>query len=78
MANYSIKDLERLSGVKAHTIRIWEQRYKLLTPTRSKTNIRPYDDSQLRLLLNVSILVENGFRISKVSQLTEQEINREL
>ncbi|MGD1844649.1 MAG: MerR family transcriptional regulator [Salibacteraceae bacterium] len=75
MANYSIRDLERLSGVKAHTIRIWEQRYGLLTPARTKTNIRTYDDTQLKRLLNVSLLLDQGYKISKVSRFTTSEIN---
>lgn len=65
---YSIKDLEVLSGVKAHTIRIWEKRYGLLTPSRTDTNIRFYDDTDLRKILNVSMLVNNGFKISKVAK----------
>jgi methanogenic corrinoid protein MtbC1 len=65
---YSIKDLENLSGIKAHTIRIWEKRYELLTPERTDTNIRYYTDNDLRHLLNVSLLVKNGYKISKVSK----------
>ncbi|GAB1452832.1 MerR family transcriptional regulator [Draconibacterium sp.] len=71
---YSIKDLEVLSGVKAHTIRIWEKRYKLLVPSRTETNIRYYDDADLRRILNVSMLVNNGFKISKVAKFDEQKI----
>ncbi len=71
---YSIKDLEVLSGVKAHTIRIWEKRYSLLTPSRTDTNIRYYSDSDLRRILNVSLLVNNGFKISKVAKLDDQKI----
>ena len=78
MANYSIKDLERLSGIKAHTIRIWEQRYQLLNPIRSETNIRSYDDQQLKHLLNVSLLVENGLKISKISRFSREEFNEEI
>jgi DNA-binding transcriptional MerR regulator len=68
---YSIKDLEVLSGVKAHTIRIWEKRYHLLTPYRTETNIRFYNDIDLRRILNVSLLVNNGFKISKVARFDE-------
>lgn len=68
---YSIKDLEVLSGVKAHTIRIWEKRYHLLTPNRTDTNIRYYNDSDLRKIMNVSLLVNNGTKISKVSRFDE-------
>lgn len=64
---YSIKDLETLSGIKAHTIRIWEKRYDLLTPKRTDTNIRYYTDDDLKRMLNVSLLVRNGFKISKVA-----------
>jgi len=73
--NYSIKDLERLSGIKAHTIRIWEQRYNLFNPDRTDTNIRRYSDYDLRLLLNISLLIKHGAKISHVSKLTQQEIN---
>lgn len=73
MGQYSIKDLEKLSGIKAHTIRIWEQRYKLIEPKRTSTNIRYYDDEQLKFLLNVSLLSRNGFKISKICQWSEKE-----
>ena len=56
MANYSIKDLENFTGIKAHTIRIWEKRYSVVEPKRTDTNIRYYDDDDLKKLLNVSIL----------------------
>ncbi|OHX68147.1 MerR family transcriptional regulator [Flammeovirga pacifica] len=78
MSNYSIKDLEHLTGVKAHTIRIWEQRYKLITPKRSETNIRFYNDSDLKLMLNVSLLNNNGFKISKIAKLSQDEIHDEV
>jgi DNA-binding transcriptional MerR regulator len=71
---YSIKDLEVLSGVKAHTIRIWEKRYKLLVPSRTETNIRYYNDTDLRRILNVSLLVNNGFKISKVAKFDDNDI----
>lgn len=73
-AGYSIKDLEVLSGIKAHTIRIWEKRYNLLEPDRTDTNIRYYSDDDLRKMLNVSLLVKNGFKISKVSDWDESKI----
>jgi MerR family transcriptional regulator, light-induced transcriptional regulator len=78
IGKYSIKDLEVLSGVKAHTIRIWEQRYGLLKPQRSDTNIRYYDDEQLKRILNISLLVKNGLKISKVSSLSDQELSSNL
>jgi DNA-binding transcriptional MerR regulator len=66
VARYSISDLEQLSGVKAHTIRIWEQRYNLLNPSRTATNIRTYGEADLRRLLNVAALCARGQRISQV------------
>jgi DNA-binding transcriptional MerR regulator len=75
---YSIKDLETLSGVKAHTIRIWEKRYNLLKPQRTKTNIRYYCDEDLRKILNVATLVNHGFRISKVADLCNERIREEI
>ena len=71
---FSVKDLENLSGVKAHTIRIWEKRYNLLKPKRSKTNIRHYDLNNLQKLLNISFLNSNGFKISKIAALDETEL----
>ena len=73
---FSIKDLENLSGVKAHTIRAWEQRYNLLNPSRSQTNIRTYSGEDLKRLLNVSLLLERGMKISKVAALSEVELTR--
>lgn len=75
---YSIKDLEALSGIKAHTIRMWEKRYNLLVPKRTDTNIRYYDDDQLRYLLNVSIMVDMGYRIAYISSLSGDEMHREI
>ncbi len=63
---FSIKDLENLSGIKAHTIRIWEKRYNLLQPNRTDTNIRNYDLENLQKLLNVTFLNKNGYKISKM------------
>ncbi len=74
---YSIRDLELLSGIKAHTIRIWEKRYDLLNPERTQTNIRNYCDNDLRKLLNIAMLVKHGYKISKVSTFPEEKI-REL
>ncbi|HBH48395.1 MAG TPA: helix-turn-helix-type transcriptional regulator, partial [Bacteroidales bacterium] len=75
MGSYSIKDLERLSGIKAHTIRIWEKRYGLIEPTRTPTNIRAYSDDELKKILNISILNRNGLKISKIAELNSQEIS---
>lgn len=74
MAIYSIKDLEKLSGIKAHTIRIWEQRYKLIQPKRTQTNIRYYEDTELKLLLQISLLNKNGIKISRIANLTRVQI----
>jgi DNA-binding transcriptional MerR regulator len=74
MANYTIRDLEKLSGIKAHTIRIWEKRYGLIEPHRTSTNIRTYCDAELKKLLNVSILNRSGYKISKIAQLSNDEI----
>lgn len=78
MTNYSIKELERISGVKAHTIRIWEQRYDLLKPHRTDTNIRYYSDNDLKKLLNIAHLYENGWKISKISVLSNEEIQQRI
>ena len=71
---FSIKDLENLSGIKAHTIRIWEKRYNLLSPERTQTNIRMYSLLSLQKLLNITLLYKNGLKISKIAQLTNEEI----
>ena len=71
---FSIKDLENLSGVKAHTIRIWEKRYQLLKPNRTDTNIRKYNLNSLKRLLNVSFLYNDGYKISKIADLNEEEL----
>ena len=73
-STFSIKDLENLTGVKAHTIRIWEKRYNLLQPERTDTNIRYYDLESLQALLNISFLNENGYKISKIASLTRKNI----
>lgn len=74
MAVYSIRDLEKLSGIKAHTIRIWEQRYGVIAPKRTKTNIRYYQDDDLKFLLNVSLLNKNGVKISKIAKMSRQAV----
>lgn len=78
MSTYSIKDLELLSGIKAHTLRIWEQRYSLLNPKRTETNIRYYDDSDLKLILNVALLNDSGLKISKIAKMSLEEIRAEV
>lgn len=75
MAVYSIKDLENISGIKAHTLRIWEQRYKILTPCRTETNIRTYSDEELKRVLNIALLQDKGgFKISSIASMSEAEI----
>jgi MerR family transcriptional regulator, light-induced transcriptional regulator len=78
VSTYSIKDLEQLSGIKAHTLRIWEQRYNLLQPKRTDTNIRFYDDDDLKLILNVALLNENGVKISKIASMAPNELREEV
>ncbi|MFA8451617.1 MAG: MerR family transcriptional regulator [Bacteroidales bacterium] len=75
MKRYYIKDVENLTGIKAHTLRVWEQRYDFLKPHRTDTNIRFYDEYQLKKLLNVSLLVSKGQKISKICCLTDDELN---
>ena len=72
--SFSIKNLENISGIKAHTIRIWEKRYKLLSPERTDTNIRRYSIDSLRKLLNITLLYNNGYKISKIAAFEESEI----
>jgi DNA-binding transcriptional MerR regulator len=74
VSTYSIKDLERISGIKAHTIRIWEQRYNIINPDRTDTNIRHYSDEDLKSILNIGILNNNGYKISKIAQMQKDEI----
>lgn len=73
---FSIKDLENLSGIKAHTIRIWEKRYNVLEPMRSDTNIRSYDIRNLQKLLNIVLLHNYGYKISKIATLNQKEMNK--
>jgi DNA-binding transcriptional MerR regulator len=72
--SFSIKNLEHLSGIKAHTIRIWEKRYNLFEPERTDTNIRLYNLENLQKLLNVTLLYNNGYKISKIASFSSQEI----
>ncbi len=78
METYQIKQLERMTGIKAHTIRIWEKRYKLIHPDRTVTNRRSYSESQVRKLLNVNTLLAHGVKISKIAMLSEDELNMEV
>ncbi len=72
--SFSIRDLEHLSGIKAHTIRIWEKRYGLLQPERTDTNIRTYGLTSLQKLLNIVYLYNDGYKISKIAKISEEEI----
>lgn len=74
---FSIQDLEILTGIKAHTIRIWEKRYALLNPTRLNRNIRMYSLSDLQKILNISLLYNNNYKISKISKLTDSQLSEE-
>lgn len=78
MSVFTIKDLENLSGIKAHTIRMWEQRYNFLKPQRSCTNIRYYDNEQLKTLLNIALLNKYGFKISHIDRMRPEEINEKI
>ena len=71
---FSIKNLENITGIKAHTLRIWEKRYNLLQPERTDTNIRRYSLESLKKLLNITLLYNQGFKISKIAKLDENEI----
>ena len=78
MSQYSIRDLEQLSGIKAHTLRIWEQRYNILAPQRTDTNIRFYGDQELKLILNISVLKDHGYKISEIAKLDDEELKKEV
>ncbi|MEO8412296.1 MAG: MerR family transcriptional regulator [Ginsengibacter sp.] len=71
---FTIKDIENLSGIKAHTIRIWEQRYSFLKPKRSDTNIRYYSNDELRVILNVALLNKSGYKISHINKMSPEAI----
>ncbi|MCW5906519.1 MAG: MerR family transcriptional regulator [Chitinophagales bacterium] len=78
MGQYSIKEVETLSGIKAHTLRIWEQRYDFLRPKRTDTNIRYYNDEQLRLILNIGTLNRSGFKISRIAEMHPEQMKEEV
>jgi len=75
---YSISDLEKLTGIKAPTIRIWEKRYGIIAPERTETNIRFYSERQLQRLLNISLLNRHGFKISHIAVMTDEQIRAEV
>ncbi len=74
MGVFSIKDIEAVSGIKSHTLRIWEQRYGIIAPKRTESNIRYYDDDDLKLILNISILNRQGIKISEIARMSKEEI----
>lgn len=78
MGKYSIKELETLSGIKAHTIRIWEKRHRLIEPQRTSTNIRYYSDDDLKKIINVSVLNANGIKISKIAGMSADDIKQKI
>lgn len=78
MNSFTIKDLENLSGIKAHTIRIWEQRYSFLKPQRTDTNIRYYTSEELKTVLNIALLNKYGFKISHIDRMNGEEISNKL
>jgi DNA-binding transcriptional MerR regulator len=75
---FTIKDLEKISGIKAHTIRIWEQRYQFLKPKRTETNIRFYSNDELKKLLRISLLNKHGFKISLLDKMNEEELENKI
>ena len=75
---FSIKDLENFSGIKAHTIRIWEKRYKILEPDRTDSNIRTYNETELKKILNVAYLNRNGLKISRIARLDDDELTKQV
>lgn len=77
-SHYTINDFERLTGIKAHTIRIWERRYGLFSPDRTETNIRSYGDEDLRKILNVNTLLKEGWKISKISEMNTQDLEAQV
>src|SRR4051812_7137304 len=78
MNAFTIKDLENLSGIKAHTIRIWEQRYSFLSPKRTDTNIRFYNNDELKMVLNISLLNKYGYKISHIDRMSPGEIKEKI
>lgn len=75
---FTIKDLENLSGIKAHTLRMWEQRYNFLKPQRTKSNIRCYDEEELKKILNIALLTKYGYRISQINKMNDEEMRENL
>ncbi len=78
MNEFTIKDLENLSGIKAHTIRVWEQRYSFLKPQRTETNIRYYNNHELKMLLNIALLTKYGYKISHIDKMNEEDLKKSI
>src|SRR6476661_3825619 len=78
MDQFTIKDVENLSGIKAHTLRIWEQRYNLLKPGRTFTNIRHYNNEELKTILNIALLNRYGFKISHIDKMSAAEMHEKI
>ncbi|MGB8190661.1 MAG: MerR family transcriptional regulator [Chitinophagaceae bacterium] len=78
MNEFTIRDLENLSGIKAHTIRIWEQRYSFLKPKRTETNIRSYSNEELKIVLNIALLNKYGYKISHIDKMSEPELTQKI
>ena len=78
MSTYTIKDLEQISGIKAHTIRVWEQRYNFLQPKRTETNIRSYSGEELKTILNVSLLNKYGYKISHIDRMSTLQMEEKI
>jgi len=78
MNEFTIKDLENLSGIKAHTIRVWEQRYNFLKPQRTETNIRYYNNHELKMLLNIALLTKYGYKISHIDKMDEEDLKKSI
>src|SRR5215471_8187288 len=78
MNAFTIKDLESLSGIKAHTIRVWEQRYSFLKPKRTETNIRYYTNDELKTVLNIALLNKYGYKISQIDKMSEREVKEKI
>jgi MerR family transcriptional regulator, light-induced transcriptional regulator len=78
MLAYSISDLENLTGIKAHTLRIWEKRYGIIQPKRTDTNIRYFTEDDVRKILHITLLNKKGFKISKIAKMSEPEIRKQV
>src|ERR1700744_279229 len=76
MSDFTIRDIENLCGIKAHTLRVWEQRYRLISPKRKAGNHRLYDNEDLKYLLRIAYLYHNGHKISLLAKLNEEELTR--